>query len=444
MSNAEDPKLVKSNVRLMLRDVSWRDVFPWLVILRSFSLAISVPALFLATVAAFLTPVGWRCAEKLLLDPMAMDAELVEIVERHGQWPSQRAEHASLSLDGQAVSKDSPSGPIKNLAMAAIHLTPNRIESVVEYYSQPIRRLFSHKSTFAESCYLLFGSLWTTCVWAFFGGAITRIAVVKLGLDQRISFRVACQFTSKRYVSYLTAPWLPLAGILVIAIPLALFSVIMRFDFGVVIAGLLWSVMLVAGFLVALLLFGLLFGWPLMWPTISAEINGDAFEALQRSFSYVGTRPLHYLFYAVVATSVGAFGWVFIDVFAELVISSAYWVASWGAGSERMVDHVTPMVNGSIDSEGMSGFGSELIRLQVGVVRAVAVAYTFSFFWSAASAIYLLLRQDVDQTEFDEVFTEELETEDLLPATAVHTEPVASSTELPDDGDSLPQDESQE
>ena len=140
----------------------------------------------------------------------------------------------------------------------------------------------------------------------------------------------------------------------------------------------------------------------------------------------------------------GAFGWVFIDVFAELVISSAYWVAAWGAGSERMVDHVTPMVNGSIDSEGMSGFGSELIRLQVGVVRAVAVAYTFSFFWSAASAIYLLLRQDVDQTEFDEVFTEELETEDLLPATAVHTEPVASSTELPDDGDSLPQDESQE
>ncbi len=43
------------------------------------------------------------------------------------------------------------------------------------------------------------------------------------------------------------------------------------------------------------------------------------------------------------------------------------------------------------------------------------MAYAAGFFWSSASAIYLLLRQGVDQTEMDEVFLEEPEQEPPLP-----------------------------
>ena len=37
-------------------------------------------------------------------------------------------------------------------------------------------------------------------------------------------------------------------------------------------------------------------------------------------------------------------------------------------------------------------------------MKLLAVGYLFSYFWTAAAAIYFLLRRDVDATETDEVF----------------------------------------
>src|SRR5438094_8044973 len=48
--------------------------------------------------------------------------------------------------------------------------------------------------------------------------------------------------------------------------------------------------------------------------------------------------------------------------------------------------------------------GTMLIGLVVALIHAVAGAFRFTFFFTAASAIYLLLRQDVDEKEMDEVF----------------------------------------
>ena len=76
---------------------------------------------------------------------------------------------------------------------------------------------------------------------------------------------------------------------------------------------------LVAGLLMAILLLGLLFGWPLMWATISTE-ETDSFDALSRSYAYVFQRPLHYLFYAFVAGVVGWLGWLLVANFAAGVI----------------------------------------------------------------------------------------------------------------------------
>jgi hypothetical protein len=53
--------------------------------------------------------------------------------------------------------------------------------------------------------------------------------------------------------------------------------------------------------------------------------------------------------------------------------------------------------------------GSGAFGFWVGVVRSIATAFSYSFFWCLATAIYFLLRQDVDQTEFDEVYLEDAE-----------------------------------
>ncbi|HRX78562.1 MAG TPA: hypothetical protein P5307_05840, partial [Pirellulaceae bacterium] len=56
---------------------------------------------------------------------------------------------------------------------------------------------------------------------------------------------------------------------------------------------------------------------------------------------------------------------------------------------------------------GSLGTGVGLIRLFDGFVRIVAMAFNFSYFFCVLTAIYLVLRRDVDKSDFDEVFVED-------------------------------------
>jgi hypothetical protein len=187
-------------------------------------------------------------------------------------------------------------------------------------------------------------------------------------------------------------------------LPIAALGLLARFhDLGVVLAGMVWIFVILAGLIAAWLLAGLLFGWPLMWGTISAEREGDAFEAFSRSFSYVYGKPLHYLFYVVVAALFGALCWAVAAYAGDLVIEFGKWAYSWGAGREK-VDLIFASLSGDDPDQGMLRFGAMLMGLAIWLVRLVTLGFAFSFFWCVAGAIYLLLRQDVDDKEFDDVY----------------------------------------
>ena len=53
---------------------------------------------------------------------------------------------------------------------------------------------------------------------------------------------------------------------------------------------------------------------------------------------------------------------------------------------------------------GLGKAGAVLIHFWAGCVKLLAVGYLFSYFWTASTAVYFLLRRDVDHTEMDEVF----------------------------------------
>ncbi len=173
-----------------------------------------------------------------------------------------------------------------------------------------------------------------------------------------------------------------------------------------------------------LLLLGLMFGWPLMWGTISTE-GTDSFDALSRSYAYVFQRPLHYLFYAIVAAIFGWLGWLLVQNFASGIIWMTYWAASWGA-----TDELVGKVMSGGDITGMGNAGAWLIHFFTGCVKLLAVGYLFSYFWTASVAIYFLLRRTVDATEMDEVFldADEGEKSFALPkiVTDEHGAPVVS------------------
>ncbi len=251
--------------------------------------------------------------------------------------------------------------------------------------------------------FVVFCGLWAVAVWAFFGGAITRIAAVQLASDERVGWGAAIRHAGSKWFAYFSAPLFPLIGIVLASVPGFFLGWLLRMDFGVLLVAVAWPLLLILGLLMAILLLGLVFGWPLMWATISAE-GTDSFDALSRSYAYVFQRPLHYLFYVVVAVLFGALGWLFVSNFAAVMISLSWWAAGWSAGSEEGVARAVLIAQGSEAWVGFAGPGATLIRFWTGCVNLLAVGFLFGYFWTASTAIYFLLRRDVDDTEMDEVF----------------------------------------
>jgi hypothetical protein len=370
--------------RGVLRRISWSELFPWLIIFRSFRLAISPTLLLVATLAVFLSGIGWKCGMYVFLTE------------------DQRA----AAAPGQSLDAHVPRAVAKYLPMEE--------SSAVEGYfrlTEPFYRLFRRELTIRHAAFYTFASLWSLAIWALAGGIITRRAVLEFGTEETASFTETVKFVSERYLWYFLAPLYPLAGVLLLALPIAALGwIAWLHDFGFVLAGLLWIFVILAGVVAAWLLAGLLFGWPLMWGTISTEREGDAFEAFSRSYSYVYGKPLHYLFYAVVAALFGALCWAVAHYAAGIIIEFGFWALSWGAGPEKMarIESFASLgefaLLGEDDGNRIARFGGILMALSISLVELIEYAFMLSFFWCVAAAIYLLLRQDVDDQELDDVY----------------------------------------
>ena len=153
-------------------------------------------------------------------------------------------------------------------------------------FTQPYVELFSLRLTAQQFGYLCFGCLATLLVWSIFGGAITRIAALQLAREERISLVKALRFSLGKTLSYFASPLMPLLALA--AFSAGVFVIVglpMNSDAGLIWSGLVWVFVLGLGVLVGVLLLGLLFGWPLMWATISTE-GTDTFDALSRTYAY--------------------------------------------------------------------------------------------------------------------------------------------------------------
>lgn len=397
----------------VLRRIAWRELFPWLVLLRALRQAVSPVVLVLATFGVCVSSAGWYIGPHIFLTSQ----QRLEFFGAARPWTSQLppARHARLA-DGlpPAIGKYLPS-------------EPTGILDAFHHLSEPVARLLSYELTINEAAYYLFGFLWSLAVWGFVGGFITRRAIVQTALDDAPGLVETAQFTASRWPWYCLAPLYPCLGILILLVLHVPLGWLMRADFGVAIAGLVWLLVLLAGIAAAWLLIGTLLGWPLMWGALSAEREGDAFEAFSRSFSYVYGRPLNYLFYIVVAAILGALGYAAAQVFVHIVYEFGFWAVSWGASGQRVAairEQMAVLGAGGPKPEQPLALALTLLSFWRGVTFTFLQGYAFAYFWSAAGIIYMLLRYDVDEKEMDEVYLPE----DEPPARPPGAAPVASST----------------
>jgi hypothetical protein len=254
-------------------------------------------------------------------------------------------------------------------------------------------------------------------IWSVFGGAITRIAAVHFARDEKISVRQALAFSTSKFLSFVSAPVIPMLIVIAMGLMLAVAGVLANVPvLGPIVIGALFFVALAAGFVMTLVLLGLAGGFNLMYPTIAVE-GSDSFDAISRSFSYLYARPWRLAFYTAVAIAYGALTYLFVHYFIYLLLSIVHvflgmFVFTHAASLAPLFQTIWPSpasigrLSYDIDWISLSPderIAAVLISFWVHLAGYMLGAFTISFYFSVSAIIYYLMRHEVDQTEMDDV-----------------------------------------
>jgi hypothetical protein len=236
--------------------------------------------------------------------------------------------------------------------------------------------------------------LWYLLIWAILGGAIARMAVVELSGRDHPGLLPAARYALRRAPALVAAPLCPFVGILVFALFAAPIGLIDRLPaVGPTLGRVLGFVPLLVGIPMALLTLWLIVAWPLMVVTVVAE-DEDVFDALSRSYSYATQRFARLVGLVVLFAILGTIGVLIVGFVAQLVARMAAWGIALGGpswASRAWVLRAPPE------------HGAAAQTFWPLVLDYLAYAWVFAAFWSAASAIYLLLRGDVDGTPIEDI-----------------------------------------
>jgi hypothetical protein len=263
----------------------------------------------------------------------------------------------------------------------------------------------------------MLASLWVLLVWGLFGGAIARVAVVRIARGRRVSVVSALKFALFRLGSLIAAPLAPIGVAILIGLAGAAVGLLDRIPgpIGKGAATLLAFVPLAVGLLDAVLLLALALGWPLMVATVVAE-GEDFFDAISRSYSYVNQRTVFYAGCLLLAAALGAVGLLVVALFSIVALGLADWSVSLGAPSEigfRFREAA------SLETSGLPGVGN----FWNGLVRAIARGWIYSYLWTVAVILFLVLRKDVDGAEVYDIFEPSLEAVGSVPEEAPKPDP---------------------
>lgn len=291
--------------------------------------------------------------------------------------------------------------------------------------------------------FVLFAILFSV-VWAVFGGAIARIAAVHVARDEKVSLSSAVRFSTGKFLSFIFAPVIPLLIVLVVGLIVMVGGFVGNIPWvGPFLMGLFFFLALAAGFVMTLVLLGTVGGYNLMYPTIAVE-GSDSFDAISRSFSYVYARPWRMIFYTLVAVVYGAICFLFVRFFLVLMLSLTHhfvdsgmfvsakppteaWNIMWPApDSDRL-----PYAIESSKLTGGQNVGAHLVMIWVYLATAMLGAFAISFYFSANTIIYFLMRREVDATELDDVYLEQSEDDFTADATAPVATSAPAATETP-------------
>lgn len=252
---------------------------------------------------------------------------------------------------------------------------------------------------------------------ALAGGAICRITALQLAHGEKPGLIEPLRFAKKNFFSFLLAPLLPVIGITLCGLCIALLGLVGRIPLGIgnIIIAILMFLTFIVGAIITVLMIGTVAGFNLMFPAVAYD-GSDFYDAMANAFGYVQRKPWHMLFYTAAAAAYGAICYTFVRFFFFLLLWSSRWFLQFGLGETEETGKLAAIwpkplftnLAGTEDiatvswSESLAQFCVHLLIL---AVVGLLVAFVISFFFSANTIIYSLMRNKVDNTPLDDIYT---------------------------------------
>ena len=426
--------------------IHYQRLFPWLHIFRALRIAADPRKLLLASVAYLLLLGGNHLINQLPFAPKVKaeqsNKKKADLLLRHhilankSLIPRDAVQNLQLlnailnnnKKQVQLIRKANRSYFAKcQLWVYTLYHSPQSPLRPLQTVVEPVSRLFQAKPTVSSVTFSVTQIFWALTIWAIFGGAICRMTALRFAQDTRISVKSALQFSGRRFLSSFSAPLLPVSGVVCMWLVLLIGGWIGNIpSVGGVVVGVCYGIALLVAFGMGLIMLGVACGWSLMQATISVE-DSDAFDGFSRSFSYVFSKPWHFIWYAVVAM---LFGVVSLQI-VQFVMLEVSELAGWGLSTGMNEKAFAALLGNSpsLLSKDPTSWSPPADGLPLATWFAVAWHYLAglfvfcfrdSYFWVASTIIYFLLRRAEDATDFNEIHIPEGEkTEDLLPLVGV-------------------------
>lgn len=337
--------------------------WPALRILAAVRMAFDLRKLVLAVAGLLLLHLGWSMLDRAFPESSALTPDV---------WPPAMVGQVMIVPGGLAGILTRLAQPVRVLVM-------------------PLFALLDPTGRWPAMGHALLAIAWLFVVWGFFGGAIARIAAIQEARLRQAGIGEAIRFARRAGPSMIVTPSLPLMGIALFSLSGLVLGLLYRVPAGDAVAGVLLFVPLLAGLVMALLIASLVAGWPMFHAAMATGAD-SSLDALSRAYSYLNQRLILFAVGVAIAGAAGLVGLALVDWLAWGVIRLAVWSLTLAGPTGRIVELFVP------NPSGPNTFAAAPHRFWLGAVRLFAHAWIYSYFWTAATQVYLWLRHEVDGT----------------------------------------------
>ncbi|MFI4896838.1 MAG: hypothetical protein ACIARR_03325 [Phycisphaerales bacterium JB059] len=272
-------------------------------------------------------------------------------------------------------------------------------------------------------------------IWVRLGGAISRSAAEEFCLDRVTPWNEAMRFSLRKWVALFAAVVAPLAVVAVLALLLAVVGLVFAVPVAHLLPAVLYPLFLLLGALAVMITLLWVIGHPMLVPGVACE-GTDAFDAVQRAFAYVLARPMRLVLYGALLIVQGV---IIFGLASGVIAGAAGFTATTSgafigdtpreiltpvpdtdpvsqrssdapritrAGFAQQTDEATTEESDAEASGPIAthGWSRRIVNFWTGALELLLGAFFVSYFFTASTILYLLLRRLCDGQDVAELW----------------------------------------